>query len=81
VLAKQAFYSLSHVLRALCLQCRHFTIWAIPLVHFALVIFGDGVLQTICLGWPWTAILPILASQVARITGNEPLVPDLPEIF
>jgi hypothetical protein len=23
---------------------------------------------TICLGWPWTKILPILASQIARIT-------------
>jgi hypothetical protein len=31
--------------------------------------FGDRVLQTICLGWPRTATLPILASQVARITG------------
>jgi hypothetical protein len=31
--------------------------------------FGDGVLQTICSGWPQTVILPILASQVARITG------------
>jgi hypothetical protein len=31
--------------------------------------FGDGVLQTICLGWLRTAILLISASWVARITG------------
>jgi hypothetical protein len=30
---------------------------------------GDGFSQTICLGWPWTTILPISASQVIRITG------------
>jgi hypothetical protein len=29
---------------------------------------GDGVLWTICLGWPWTSIL-ISASQIARIIG------------
>jgi hypothetical protein len=28
-----------------------------------------GVLQTICLGWPWTSILPISDSQMARIIG------------
>jgi hypothetical protein len=27
-------------------------------IYFALVIFGDGVLQTICPGWPQTVILP-----------------------
>jgi hypothetical protein len=27
----------------------------------------DGILQTLCLGWPWTMILPMSASQVARI--------------
>jgi hypothetical protein len=31
--------------------------------------FGDGVSWTIYPGWPWTLILPISASQVARITG------------
>jgi hypothetical protein len=31
--------------------------------------FGDEVSQTICPGWPQTSILPISASQVARITG------------
>jgi hypothetical protein len=29
--------------------------------------FGDGILRTICPGWPQTTILPI--SQIARITG------------
>jgi hypothetical protein len=32
-------------------------------------VFWDRVLQTICLGWPWTTILLISASWVARITG------------
>jgi hypothetical protein len=27
-----------------------------------------GVLANVCLGWPWTAILPISASRVARST-------------
>jgi hypothetical protein len=32
--------------------------------------FGDGVSWTICLGWPWTEILLISVSQVARrVTG------------
>jgi hypothetical protein len=31
--------------------------------------FGDGVLRTICLCWPWPLILLISTSQVARITG------------
>jgi hypothetical protein len=31
--------------------------------------FGDGVSWTICSAWPWTVILLIIASQVARITG------------
>jgi hypothetical protein len=30
--------------------------------------FGDGILRIICLGWLQTVILPISASQVARIT-------------
>jgi hypothetical protein len=30
--------------------------------------FGDGVSQSICPGWPRTAIIPISASEVARIT-------------
>jgi hypothetical protein len=29
--------------------------------------FEDGISQTICLGWPRTAILLVSASQVARI--------------
>jgi hypothetical protein len=31
--------------------------------------FGDGVSPTICLGCPWTLILPISASQLTRITS------------
>jgi hypothetical protein len=37
--------------------------------HFALVIFVDRALQTVCSGWLTTAILLISASQVARIIG------------
>jgi hypothetical protein len=29
----------------------------------------DVILWTLCLGWPWTEILPISALQVAKITG------------
>jgi hypothetical protein len=29
----------------------------------------DGVLQTFFLGWPWTTVLLISASQVARMKG------------
>jgi hypothetical protein len=46
---------------------------ALPLeAHFRFIVlwyFGDGVLQTICLNWPETAILLVSASKVARITG------------
>jgi hypothetical protein len=56
-------------LRALHLQSRCSTAWATPPVHFALVILEMGVPWTICPGWPWTVILPISTSQVARITG------------
>jgi hypothetical protein len=45
------------------------TACAIPSVHFASVISEMGVSWTICLGLPWTVILPISAWQVARITG------------
>jgi hypothetical protein len=31
--------------------------------------FVDGVSWTICLGWLWTPIFPVSASQVVRITG------------
>jgi hypothetical protein len=50
---------------ALHLQSRHSTAGATPLVHFVLV-WSWG---TICQVWPWTKILPISASQVARIIG------------
>jgi hypothetical protein len=44
--------------------------WAIPPVHFAVVIFGHGVSGSICPGWPWTESSQLSsASQVARITG------------
>jgi hypothetical protein len=33
------------------------------------VILEMGVSRAICLGWPWTMILPISVFQVARITG------------
>jgi hypothetical protein len=36
---------------------------------FCSIYFGDRVSWTICLGWLRTVILPISASQVARITG------------
>jgi hypothetical protein len=38
-------------------------------VHFALVILEMQVLQSFCPGWLWTVILPISASQVAKIVG------------
>jgi hypothetical protein len=47
----------------------HSTAWATPPVQFALIIFGDGILGTICPGLPRTVTLPISTSQVARITG------------
>jgi hypothetical protein len=50
------------------LQSRCSTAWTTPQVHFVLVILEIGVLWTICLSWPGTLILPISASQVARIT-------------
>jgi hypothetical protein len=31
--------------------------------------FEDGILRTICLGWPQTLILPMSASQIVKITG------------
>jgi hypothetical protein len=38
-------------------------------IHFSLVILEMGVSWTICPIWPQTLILPMSASQVARITG------------
>jgi hypothetical protein len=52
-------------LRASHLQSRCSTTWAMLPLHFARVIF-EIVSQTICLGWPSTLILWILASQVAH---------------
>jgi hypothetical protein len=44
--------------------------WDYSPVHFALVILEVvvGVSWTICQSWPWTRILPISASQLARTT-------------
>jgi hypothetical protein len=39
--------------------------------------FGDGVSETICLGWPPTTILWISASPVARMTGRSHRCPGL----
>jgi hypothetical protein len=56
-------------IRDWCLQSRCFTTWATPPVHFGLVILELGVSWTVCLSDPQTLILPISASQVARIIG------------
>jgi hypothetical protein len=60
-------------LRALCLQSRGSTICTSN--PFCSDYFEDGVLWTLCLGWPWTMILLISASQVAKIYRHEPPVP------
>jgi hypothetical protein len=52
----------------LCLQSRHSTAWTISLIHL-LWLFWRWGLANYLQGWPWTAILHISASQVARITG------------
>jgi hypothetical protein len=54
-------------LRVSCLQSRCITETTFP-VHFS-GYFGNRVSQTICPGWPRTAILQVSASQVLRITG------------
>jgi hypothetical protein len=51
------------------LQSRHSTTWATLSVHFfCFCYFRDGASWTICLGLLQTLVLPILTSQVARIT-------------
>jgi hypothetical protein len=52
-LAKQVLYHLNHTFSP-------FLLWSS---------FGDSVWRTVCLGWSQTTILPISASQTARITG------------
>jgi hypothetical protein len=37
---------------------------------YSFLIDRDGILQTFWLGWPWTMVLLISATQVARITGK-----------
>jgi hypothetical protein len=56
-------------LRASHLQSSSSTTWAMPPVHFVLVILEMGVSQTICSGWPQTLILLISVSQVASVIG------------
>jgi hypothetical protein len=51
----------------LCLQSKCCTTWAALPVSFALAIFGDGFLVTVCPGWPWTSIFCISATQVDKI--------------
>jgi hypothetical protein len=62
------FMGLGFELRALHLQSSHFTDWTSSLVYFALVILEMRISKTICPGWPWAILLPILASQVAGST-------------
>jgi hypothetical protein len=56
-------------------KCRCSIACATPLVFFS-GYFGDGgqISWTICLGWSWTLILPITASQVARIVARHELL-------
>jgi hypothetical protein len=63
------------VLRASYLQSRSSTAWTTPPVHFARVTLEMGV--SICPGWHQTAILPILASRVAKIPGVSRQLPSL----
>jgi hypothetical protein len=43
--------------------------WSYTPSPFCSGYFGDGISGTIYLDWLWTSILPISASQVAKITG------------
>jgi hypothetical protein len=62
------FSRLEFELRVSHLQSRHSTVWATPLVHFALVVLKMGVSQTICLAWASKHNPPTLA--LARIKGT-----------
>jgi hypothetical protein len=53
--------------RTLYFQRRCSTAWAPSPVHFVLVTLEMGLSWTVYLGWSWTVVLPISASQVARI--------------
>jgi hypothetical protein len=48
---------------------------------FCVGYFQDRISQTICLGWPWVAILLISASLVARIIGKPPVPACIVRIF
>jgi hypothetical protein len=41
----------------------------------------NGISWIICQGWPWSMILPISASQVARITGVSHWHPAITKYF
>jgi hypothetical protein len=47
--------------------CASWCSWDDRWVPLHTAIDWDGVLGTFCLGWPWTTILPISTSLVARI--------------
>jgi hypothetical protein len=47
--------------------CKADALWATPPAIYS-GYFGNRVSQSICSGWPATTILPISASQVAKIT-------------
>jgi hypothetical protein len=80
-LARQVPYHLSHVIIPFCFGCfwdrvSHLCLGimdhssvdrSVPL-HPAFIGW-HGASQTFCLGWPWTAVLLISASQVARVIG------------
>jgi hypothetical protein len=68
-------------LRAYSLEKQTLYSRATPPVHFVLVILEMKVSQTLCPGWPQTSILPISASQVARITGTSHQCPAVTEFL
>jgi hypothetical protein len=49
----------------------------LPLVHFALSIFGDRIFKTFCLGCSGSEILLISVPHVARTIGVSHWPPDL----
>jgi hypothetical protein len=55
----------------------YFCIAGMTGVHYNTQLFigWNGVLLTLCLDWPWTAILPFFASWVGRIIKLEPPSP------
>jgi hypothetical protein len=62
------FVELGFELRASCLQKRALLLEPYLQSILLWLFFGDGVLRTVCLGWPPAEIFPILAFQVSSIT-------------